>query len=213
MRYWIAKITYKTTWRIWRFIFQFFLHWEAKYEDDRVLQLKEGNKPILLAVNHVNWADPFIAGVAVPNVFPIRYLTKAKLFRVPFVGQIIWLYGSIKMKRGIGLEKTLDPALQILENNGTVGIFPEGKIRRAGRPRQARRGAGYLAKKTHPTIIPIFISNGFRISFKEVFLRKRNITLYVGTPFKVPETKLNESASEVSRFIMNKVNSLRIYGK
>ncbi len=210
MRYWIAKFMYKTTWRISRGIFRFFLNWKAVYEDESTTKkLKEGRQPVLIISNHVSWADPFMLSVAFPNLFPVRHLAHDKLFRVPVKGQIIWIYGSLKLDKRIGIESALQESLQILHNNGVVGMFPQGRRTKTnrGRKRKARRGVGYLIKHSNPLVIPVYIQGGINMRLKEVIFRKRNITIKVGVPFKYTHSS-EEDYKQISAQVWKSVEEL-----
>lgn len=212
-RHWIAKAMYRLTWPIWHFIFKFFLHYKIKYEDKTaVLEVSEG--PVILTSNHVAWFDPFMVGTPLhksPKIFPIRWLTKEGLFKRPFVGQGIWLYGSIKLKRGLGLENTLQEAINILKSRGTIGIFPQGRVWKGGRPRKGRPGAAYLAIHTDPLIIPIHIKGIHKITFKDFILRRKNVSITIGAPFKLPSELMHNPVrlKEAADYIWSRVRELK----
>ena len=212
IRHTIASVVYKTTWPLWYLLFKFFLRLKVQGAKKEVRRIKEG--PILIAANHVAWFDPFLVGCSLPNkklIFPIRWLTKDKFFHIPIIGQTVWLYGSLKLEKGIGIDKTLAEAIEILRNDGVVGIFPEGKVRKSGRPRKGRRGIAYLAMHTDPLIIPVYISGAYQITFMDIILRRKKIIARIGRPERLPE-KFMHNPKQIDRaaeYLMGRIRELR----
>lgn len=66
------------------------------------------------------------------------------------------------------LEEYMRETVHILNDNGVVLIFPEGKIARLEEDRIAKPGLAYLAKKTGAPIIPLRIK---KISKGSLFRR------------------------------------------
>lgn len=211
MQHAIARFFYFITWPFWRGIFGFFTHLKIVYKGKKLNRLEK--RSTIIIINHMTWFDPFLAGMFIPfysSIFPIRYVTARKAFLIPILGQVLWLYGCIKIKRGVGLETSLKKSIKILRKGGTIGIFPEGKRRKHGRPRKSRRGTAFLVSKTSPTIIPVYIKGIHNISFKEFIFRKRKAKLYIGESFKISAKMKKEiSLEELAEFILSKLKELK----
>ncbi|MDX1608001.1 MAG: lysophospholipid acyltransferase family protein [Candidatus Spechtbacterales bacterium] len=209
LKHYTAKIMYITTWPLWQIFFRIFLNYRVIYEDKSIKNLKR-NKAVLIVSNHVTYLDPFLVGAVFPinsRVYPIRWLTKAKVFSFPIAGLFVRLYGSLRVERGIGIENSLKEAINILKKGGSVGIFPEGRLIKNRKLSKAKRGVAYLACKTDPLIIPVRIDGMENITIKEIITRKRAVTIYVGKSFRIP--KECEKLEEMSASIMQRVHNLK----
>jgi len=206
MRKFLGKWFYNFSWLVCRVIFPFFLHYEVKNRE----RLENLKPPLLVVANHVSFFDPhLIGGGAFPfnsKVFPIRFAVYPKYYYLPILFPFIWLYGGFPIYRKIGLGQSLRIPLKILQKEGTVGIFPRGKIHRYGRLRKGRRGAGYLALKANVPIIPIRIDGLLNMSFKEFLLRKRKAVINVGEKFSLPdEIKKSGDINQATNFITDEL--------
>jgi len=200
-----GKIFFNLFWLPFQLFFRFFLRVEFRYEED----VKKIRLPLIIAVNHTSWVDPFLAGMVFPFnsvVYPICFAAWHIYYYVGF--PFFFVLASFPVKRGIGLENALKEAVKVLKNRGTVGIFPEGKRRRFGRPRRGRRGVAYLALTTGAPVMPLKIEGALGLTFSKFFLRRKKIVVKVGKPFYLPpEMKYPENINEATDFIMDKLMS------
>lgn len=212
MSYWIAKISYNLTWAAWYLLFKLFAHYTVVYEEQKI---KKTRGPFIIAANHSSWLDPFLISGIFPifsPVFPIRFATYHVFFRYFYTALFVRMYGCFQIRRKVGLEKVLAPAVKFLNGGQAVGIFPEAKKRHLGRPRKGRRGAAYLAIKTGSPILPCRIEGAMGLSIKKFFSRKRKITVYVGRSFRIPK-ELDDShtithLNLATEIIMQKIAAL-----
>lgn len=110
---------------------------------------------IILAPNHFNFVDP-----------PLILATSPRL--VEFIGgnvrpnAPVWttifprLWGIIPAFRGAIARSTLRSSMQVLEQDGVLGIFPEGG-NWAEVLRPARPGVAYLSARSDTPVIPVSI--------------------------------------------------------
>jgi 1-acyl-sn-glycerol-3-phosphate acyltransferase len=140
--------------------------------------------PVVLAANHESILDPFFLGTVTPR--PIRYLTKAELFRSPVVGWVLRSLGGIPVRRQGDMGRAADAGLGALANGEVVGIFPQGTCL-PYRDRPFRRGAARLALAAGAPLVPVLLvateralqPRTHRVGFPEV-------TIAVGEPL-LPE--------------------------
>ena len=66
--------------------------------------------------------------VAFRLFFPFKWVSKAEVFRLPFIGWNMVLNGYIKLKRGdkISIQKMMAACQQSLADGNSVYFFPEG---------------------------------------------------------------------------------------
>ena len=67
------------------------------------------------------------------------------------------LFGVFVIEQGLGLNKNLKRAKDILKNKGIVAMFPEGKLNRSKEILMFRRGVSALALSTHTKVLPMYI--------------------------------------------------------
>ena len=109
--------------------------------------------------NHVTNFDPLtFAHYLVDHDVPVKFLTKAELFRVPVVGPLIRATGQIIVHRGTArASESLREARAALERGECIGVYPEGTLTLdpAGWPMTGKTGAARLALETGAPVIPI----------------------------------------------------------
>jgi len=194
-----------------KLIFGFFMRVQVETKEN----LKELKRPLIIAANHASWTDVFLIATVLPfntKIFPIRYACLNKIFYFPPTLPLVWLLGSFPIARGIGLEKSLKHPIKILENQGVVGIFPEGRRQRITDTElsKPKRGVAYLALKTKTKILPIKIEGQIGMKFSNFLLRKYKIKIKIGQVFSLPDQKITgpEDCNEPAVYVMEKIRSL-----
>jgi len=205
----IHKFFYNFWWAPWRIVLIFFLHLQVNSKED----LEKLGGPLIVVANHMCWADPFIIGASFPflaKIFPIRYACLWKYFYIPFFLPFVWAFGGFPVWRGVGLSKALRKPLKILEKEGVVGIFPEGKRRWKKGLRRPKRGAAFMAIKTGAKILPVKIEAPAKMKLSKILLRKYKVKVKIGIPFSLtPQpTEPPELLNQPANYIMQKVNEL-----
>jgi 1-acyl-sn-glycerol-3-phosphate acyltransferase len=139
------------------------------------------NGPLLLVSNHFHFGDPVIA-VAIAR-WPMEFLGGFQFVDGPT--WIHWLpstWGFYKVRRGNASKDALRAGTAVLNQNGILGVFPEGGSW-ANVLRPPRPGTAYLAVRSGAPIIPIGI-DGLVNLFPYLRQRKRaTVTVRIGQPF------------------------------
>ncbi|MBI2119779.1 MAG: 1-acyl-sn-glycerol-3-phosphate acyltransferase [Elusimicrobia bacterium] len=139
------------------------------------------NGGVLLASNHVSYADPPLVAASVDRF--IHFFAKEELFHMPVIGWFISQVNAFPVKRfehDIGAFKK---AQKLLTQGEAVVLFPEGRRSKTGELGKAKAGVGMLSLKTGVPVVPIYISNSYKIfSFKK-------IKVFIGKPIKAPEVE------------------------
>ncbi|GAA0321790.1 lysophospholipid acyltransferase family protein [Streptomyces polychromogenes] len=109
--------------------------------------------PVILAVNHSHNIDgPLVMGTA-PR--PLHFLIKKEAFVGP-LGPFLEGIGQVKVDRS-GTDRTaITRALDVLDNGGALGIFPEG-TRGDGDFASLRAGLAYFAVRGGAPIVPVAV--------------------------------------------------------
>jgi 1-acyl-sn-glycerol-3-phosphate acyltransferase len=138
------------------------------------------NGPLLVVMNHFNFADPAIVVGVVP--WPMEFLGGLQFPNAPKT--LAWMtsiYGYYQVRRGGVSRDALRAALSVLDQDGVLGIFPEGGSW-AAVLRPARPGAAYLAAQSATRLLPVGIS-GVGDLFPLRLTNRAEITVRFGAPF------------------------------
>jgi 1-acyl-sn-glycerol-3-phosphate acyltransferase len=114
---------------------------------------------VILAANHLSWADPFTLGHFVFKAGRIpRFMAKESLFRAPVIGRVVRGADQIAVHRGTSdAAAALSDAVQALRDGEAVLIYPEGTITRDPDdwPMRPKTGVARLALMSGAPIVPI----------------------------------------------------------
>jgi len=113
--------------------------------------------PAVLVANHLSLLDILV----LYGLFrPFKWVAKAELFRVPFVGWNLMLNDYVAIRRGDrdSIRSMMDHCRRHLEAGSPVLIFPEGTRSQDGRLQAFKDGAFRLALAEGVPVIPIAIS-------------------------------------------------------
>jgi 1-acyl-sn-glycerol-3-phosphate acyltransferase len=110
--------------------------------------------PVVLAANHESILDPFFLGTVTRR--PIRFLTKAELFRRPLLAPILRGLGGIPVRRQGDLGRAAHESVRALERGEVVGVFPQATCL-PYRNRPWRRGAARLALAAEAPLVPVLL--------------------------------------------------------
>ena len=93
--------------------------------------------------------------------FPVRWISKAEVFRLPAIGWNMVFNGDVPLKRGDkeSIRQMMDRCRQLLRQNISIMIFPEGTRSKTGIMRPFKPGAFILAKEAEKPIVPLVINN------------------------------------------------------
>lgn len=109
---------------------------------------------LIVACNHRHWMDTLIMPLCVQRVRYPRFLGKEELFRHPAAAWLMRELGIIRLDRRKGDVSALKQAIEVLEAEGCLGLFPEGTRSKTGVPGRAKPGIGFLAHKTGAPVVP-----------------------------------------------------------
>lgn len=132
---------------------------------------------ILFAGNHTEWLDPVMI-VSVQKRC-VHFLAKEELFHGVLKG-IVWGMGCIPVNRKIHDKNALNGAINYLNNDLCVGIFPESTINRTSDViLPFKIGAVKACFDTNTKLVPFVITGKYNIFGKSVkieFLKPMSIS-------------------------------------
>ena len=112
--------------------------------------------PVILAANHFSFADPALLLYACPR--QVEFIGGAERPNSPLWSRLIpKAWGFIRAYRGGFSRSTLQQSLSVLEQDGVLGVFPEGGSW-AALLRPARPGTAFLALHSGVPVVPVSIT-------------------------------------------------------
>ena len=164
---------------------------------------------LLVLPNHQGMVDMFLVGYGIPNV--VHWMAKKELFNNKLFAAIIKGLGAYPVNRGATDTSAAKHTFQLLKDEKTVGIFPQGTRAREGKPiPKAHSGAIKYAVETDTTVVPVAIWGKNRI-FGKMHVR-------YGDPFKFPqpsqgEKYTNEEYNAMAAKLMDDIYAMRYTDK
>ncbi len=115
-----------------------------------------GRKTYVVISNHQSLLDIL---VACRIFFPFKWVSKAEIFKIPFIGWNMTLNRYIKLVRGNrkSVRLMLHDCADALARGSSVYIFPEGTRSESGEINRFKTGAFILAKENKVPVLPIVI--------------------------------------------------------
>lgn len=144
------------------------------------------SKPRMLVANHQSVIDICALFRAVP--VPLRFVLKAEMARVPFVGRYARAMGMVFIERDSRRAgaKLLREAVALLHDGATLCVFPEGTRSRDGRVGPFKGGAFQTAIDAGVEVLPVAIVGAGAVLPASGFFRVRPGPLVVrfGAPLQ-----------------------------
>ena len=111
----------------------------------------------VIVSNHQSQLDILVAFCL---FIPFKWVSKAEVFNLPFIGWNMRLNRYIKLKRGdkAGIARMFADCEAALSRGSSIFMFPEGTRSQTGMLKTFKPGAFILAKKMGVPILPVAIS-------------------------------------------------------
>ena len=110
---------------------------------------------LVIAANHFSWVDPPLVGGSCPR--RIQFVAKIEAHRVPGLGQLIRLHGTMAIRRGESDREAVRRMRQAVREGGALGMYVEGTRQRSGVPGTVQPGAAMVALQENAPVIPVAI--------------------------------------------------------
>lgn len=140
---------------------------------------------IIIAGNHKHLYDQCLTILSTKRC--IHYMAKREYFDNKKVAWFFKGTGCISVDRSRKDPEAKQKALDVLNDKGALGIFPEGTRNRTKELLLPFKfGAVSMAKKTDSYIVPFAITGDYKF-------RSKNLKITYGKPFKVNDMELEEA--------------------
>jgi 1-acyl-sn-glycerol-3-phosphate acyltransferase len=138
--------------------------------------------PVILAISHTNFLDPFLAMAVCPR--PVESVSKIENYQLFILGPLIRLYGVIPIQRGEVDRRALSMSVEVLKQDKVLIIAPEGTRSGVGRLQKGRGGLAYVAARADALIVPVGIVGGEGFWRGLARLRRTPVKMVLGLPFR-----------------------------
>jgi 1-acyl-sn-glycerol-3-phosphate acyltransferase len=153
---------------------------------------------VILAGTHTNNLDGFLLASA--TIRPVRFIAKKELFKG--IGK--WFFtscGMIPVDRSVHDKTVIPAAINLLEKEAVIGIFPEGTINRTDEIIMPfKKGAIKMAISTKSPIVPFAIIDDYQKFKKNVKIVFGNLyypqTIDIEKENKILEDKVKNLIKE-----------------
>lgn len=153
---------------------------------------KEGS--IIIAGNHKHLYDQCLTILSTKRC--IHYMAKKEYFDNKKVAWFFKGTGCISVDRSKKDPIAKQKAIDILNDDGAIGIFPEGtrnKTKEILLP--FKYGAVSMAQKTDSYIVPFALTGDYKF-------RSKNLKVTFGKPFKVNDMELEEANDKLYKIVL-----------
>ncbi|WAM32851.1 lysophospholipid acyltransferase family protein [Caldicellulosiruptor morganii] len=125
--------------------------------------------PYIICANHRSYLDPVLIILIFDE--PVYFMAKSELFKIWWLSPIIRAFGAFPVKRGKSDIGAIKKAIEIIRNNGILGIFPEGKRNRTNEiVLKGEKGVATVIKATGAKVLPVAICGKIR-PFSKITVR------------------------------------------
>lgn len=165
---------------------------------------------LLLVANHLTSYDPFLVGMCFKR--PAYFMGKSELYRNPVRAWVFLQLGTFPVRRGEPDRAALRHAEELLRTGRVVAIFPEGHRSHRGTVQAGQPGIALLARRTGVPILPVAITGSEHLLPRALARwrpwRRPELTITVGTPFRLPESDGRADYAALAGLIMARVAAL-----
>lgn len=113
---------------------------------------------VLICSNHIGIRDVVLISATYPRM--IRFVAKKELFSVPLLSSLIKAWGAVRVERNGGDVAAMRTSVDLMKNENTMAIFPQGhrfpRVNPLTTPR--KNGAALIAYHSGCDILPVCIN-------------------------------------------------------
>ncbi len=171
----------------------------------------EPNASYIFIANHSSYLDIPTLFVAIPNNLRIMY--KRELEKIPFFGWFLKKSDFIAIEReeAISARGSLNKALELIKQDVSVLIFPEGTRSSDGNLKEFKKGAMFLAVRSGKPIVPVAISGTCKLLPRgSLFIRTGRVKVTIGKPLELSATGGKAEFDKITKTLHDKIYEMLI---
>ena len=164
---------------------------------------------VILMPNHESHLDPPLMMNLSP--VPVRFIAKASLFRIPFLGWAMWSAGMIPIDRSNQTKAfaSIARATEMIKDGKTVLVFPEGTRTSDGELKPFKKGGFVMAVRGGVPIVPVGIAGTRQIMAPGGMIERPGPAVVVlGAPINTSGYD-DESKGELMEVVRERIAELR----
>jgi len=149
----------------------------------------------VLASNHQSYFDPALISITLNR--PVYFLARQELFEANrFFGWLIRNLNTIPLERRTFDSTGLRQAIDVLQKDGLLIVFPEGTRTSDGEIGKIRKGVSLLGEKAHVPLVPTLIDGAYDAwpRHHKLPIRFSPITVRFGPPLRLDKTNIETIA-------------------
>jgi 1-acyl-sn-glycerol-3-phosphate acyltransferase len=136
-------------------------------------------KSCILVSNHISLMDFVLCTLAFP-FRTIRFLVAEVLYNLnPFMRGLLNAIGSIRVDRDAKSFDFVAHALEVLDNGGAIGVFPQARLPLKGQKFPFTVSTAFIAMRSDAPIVPVYTDGNYGL-FKRA-------NLVIGAPLYLQE--------------------------
>jgi len=129
---------------------------------------------------------------------PIKWMMKAGLAKIPFVGMACRAAGFIFVDNASArtAHRSIAEAERRLKNGASLVVFPEGSRTYDGKMGRFRKGAFQIAKDLHLPIVPITLNGPYNVlPIGSIFIKPHRMEMIIHPPIVIDQILRTEDAN------------------
>lgn len=149
------------------------------------------NRPVIMVANHRSLID-ILALYKIRR--PFKWTSKDENFRLPFIGMVLSLTNSIRIKRESlrSGARFMSQAEREIALGSSIMLFPEGTRSKTMEMRPFKEGAFLLAKRTGCGVIPIVHTGSEKTFDRGSWVLKGKAPIYIRVLDEIPASRVEE---------------------
>ncbi len=138
---------------------------------------------------------------------------KRELEKIPFFGWFLKKSDFIAIEReeAISARGSLNKALELIKQDVSVLIFPEGTRSSDGNLKEFKKGAMFLAVRSGKPIVPVAISGTCKLLPRgSLFIRTGRVKVTIGKPLELSATGGKAEFDKITKTLHDKIYEMLI---
>lgn len=163
--------------------------------------------PVLYVATHKSVFDIVVLMTLLEE--PAIFIGKKEVASMPFVNKWFDALGCIYVDREDMRQalKSIMEGIQEIKNGQSIVLFPEGTRNMGNEIKPFKEGGFKLATKTKVPVIPIALSNTYKVFEEKKRIQKAKVTVNIGAPIVTSELTKDELAC-LPRLVEEKIKEL-----
>ena len=167
--------------------------------------LKNLDLPVIFMPTHMSYMDPLALVMALPLKVRNRLAFAAardvlyKSYKdIAWIAELLMNSFSLPRKEGENIRLGLDHMGKLLDNNYSIGVFPEGKMSLDGKLQPLKQGVGLMAIEMNVAVVPVkLVGTNKVLPYEKIFPKHFDkVTVKFGKPLKFKKSDSYDFAIE-----------------